>query len=58
MKRTHGQDFNIASSTYIFPEDYKRWMNDREMQNYKHMYIMKPCAASCGKGIKIIGKKT
>lgn len=39
------------------PEDYKRWMNDREMTNYSNMYIFKPTSASCGKGIKIIGQK-
>ena len=42
----------------MFPEDYKRWCIDREMNNYKNMYIMKPSASSCGWGIKIIGKKT
>jgi hypothetical protein len=39
------------------PEDYKRWINDREMNNYKDMYILKPTSASCGRGIKVIGKK-
>ena len=57
MRRLHGKAFDIAPSTYIFPEDYKRWSNDREMCNYKHMYIMKPNAASCGKGIRVIGRK-
>ena len=27
------------------------------MAQFKHMYIMKPAASSCGRGIKIIGKK-
>ena len=27
------------------------------MNNYKDMYIMKPTSSSCGKGIRIIGKK-
>lgn len=31
---------------------------DREHEGYKHMYIMKPQASSCGRGIRIIGKKT
>ena len=42
MKRIHGADYNICPQTYIFPEDYKRWCQDREMENFKHMYIMKP----------------
>jgi tubulin polyglutamylase TTLL4 len=41
----------------VFPEDYKRWMNDREMNNYKDMYILKPTSSSCGRGIRVIGKK-
>jgi len=57
QRRKHGKDFEICPITYVFPEDYKRWCNDREMNNYKDMYILKPTAASCGKGIKVIGKK-
>ena len=57
MKRIHGVEYNVCPQTYIFPEDYKRWCQDREMENYKHMYIMKPQASSCGRGIRIIGKK-
>jgi tubulin polyglutamylase TTLL4 len=58
MRRIFGQAYEIAPTTYIMPEDYKRWCSDREIQNFKYMYIMKPCASSCGRGIKIIGKKT
>jgi hypothetical protein len=57
MKRSHGQDYNICPTTYIFPEDYKRWCAEREIENYKNMYIMKPAASSCGRGIRVIGKK-
>ena len=32
-------------------------MTDRETSNFKNMYILKPNAASCGKGIRVIGKK-
>lgn len=27
------------------------------MNNYKDMYIFKPTSSSCGRGIKVIGKK-
>lgn len=57
MRRLYGKPFDIAPTTYIFPEDYKRWQIDREINNYKHMYIFKPAASSCGRGIRIIGKK-
>ena len=56
MKRLHGKAFDICPTTYIFPEDYKRWHIDREVSNFKNMYIMKPCASSCGRGIRVIGK--
>ena len=56
MKRLHGKAFDICPITYIFPEDYKRWQIDREVSNFKNMYIMKPCASSCGRGIRVIGK--
>jgi tubulin polyglutamylase TTLL4 len=57
MRRIHGPSFEIAPQTYIFPEDYKRFTLDRE-QEKKQMYIMKPAASSCGRGIRIIGKNT
>lgn len=44
--------------TYIFPDEYRKFCFDREASGYKYMYIMKPSASSCGKGIKIIGQKT
>jgi tubulin polyglutamylase TTLL4 len=58
MRRIYGRSYEIAPMTYILPEDYKRWNNDREISNFKSMYIMKPAASSCGRGIKVIGKKT
>ena len=58
MRRMYGKEFEIAPTTYILPEDYKRWCNDREASNFKSMYIMKPVGSSCGRGIKVIGKHT
>jgi hypothetical protein len=56
LRRIHGaQNYDICPMTYLFPEDYKKWTLDREAENYKHMYILKPNASSCGKGIKVIG---
>lgn len=57
MRRMYGKAFDIAPTTYVFPEDYKRWCIDREVGQFKSMYIMKPAASSCGRGIKVIGKK-
>ncbi len=57
QRRRHGKDFEICPPTYLFPEDFKRWNNDREMSNFKDMYILKPTSSSCGRGIRIVGKK-
>lgn len=56
MRRIHGPEYDIAPLTYILPDDYKRCQLDREASNHKSMYIMKPAASSCGRGIRIIGK--
>ena len=52
------QEFYFCPKTYVFPDDYRKFCMERESSNYKHMYIMKPSASSCGKGIKIVGPKT
>jgi hypothetical protein len=56
MKRQF-EDYNFCPKTYLFPEEHRKFCLDRETDNYKHMYIMKPSASSCGRGIKIIGSK-
>ena len=56
MKRVF-QEFNFCPRTYLFPDDYRKFCMDREADNYRHMYIMKPSASSCGRGIKVIGQK-
>jgi tubulin polyglutamylase TTLL4 len=59
LKRKHGKDYDICPKTYIFPEDTKRFKQDRESEKKKNvLYILKPAALSCGRGIKIIGKNT
>ena len=51
-------DFAFCPKTYIFPDDFRKFTVEREQGGGKLMYIMKPAASSCGKGIKIIGPKT
>jgi tubulin polyglutamylase TTLL4 len=57
MKRSF-PEYNYCPKTYLFPDDYRKFCMDREADNYKHMYIMKPSASSCGRGIKVVGCKT
>lgn len=56
MKRVF-PEFNFCPKTYLFPDDYRKLCMDREAENFRHMYIMKPSASSCGRGIKVVGQK-
>lgn len=56
MKRIF-PEYNFCPKTYLFPDDYRKFTMDREADNYRHMYIMKPSASSCGRGIKVVGQK-
>lgn len=52
------KEYNITPYTYIFPEDLDDFEEDRLKEDNNCLYILKPVAASCGRGIKVIGKKT
>lgn len=58
MKQKHGREYDITPTTYLFPEDYDRFLAEREQEEANILYILKPVASSCGRGIKVIGKKT
>lgn len=55
MKKTFVQDYDICPTTYLLPEDYKKLVTDREIDNGKTLFIIKPNASSCGKGISVMG---
>lgn len=46
-------EFEISPFTYIIPDDYRNFDKDRE-NNPDGLWILKPAASSCGKGIKLI----
>ena len=54
LRRLFPQEYNICPKTYIMPDDFRQLQTDRESDNFRSMYIMKPAALSCGKGIKVI----
>jgi len=58
LKQKYGKEYDITPMTYIFPEDYNRFNIDRENEPNSCLYILKPVASSCGRGIKVIGKST
>jgi len=59
LKRIHGKEYSICPVTYTLPEDLQRFIKDRESKETANwIWIMKPCASSCGRGIKLIGPNT
>ena len=54
MKRLFPVDYDICPTTYLIPDDCKKLMLDRE-NDPKALYIVKPNASSCGKGISVLG---
>jgi len=56
MRRIFNEEYDLCPQTYLFPDDYARFQVEREA-NLDSMYIMKPVASACGKGIKVYGKK-
>jgi tubulin polyglutamylase TTLL4 len=58
MYKLFGKEYDITPTTYLFPEDYNEFQEDRENEENNVLYILKPVASSCGRGIKVIGKRT
>ena len=55
MKRKFAEEFDISPMTYIMPDDYAKLAAERESDG-KVIWILKPVASSCGRGIKLITK--
>ena len=58
MRQKFGKELDITPTTYLFPGDYNQFLLDRENEDNNVLYILKPVASSCGRGIKVVGKKT
>lgn len=51
-------EFGITPLSYVLPEESEQFEAERaEEENKNALYILKPVAASCGRGIKIINSK-
>lgn len=58
MKRSFPNDYNFVPNTYLLSSDFQRFTALKDSSEGKALWIMKPCASACGRGIKLISKKT
>jgi tubulin polyglutamylase TTLL4 len=59
LKSKFGDDYNIAPLSFVLPEENGKFQMERDQGDPKKgLWILKPSASSCGRGIKIIGRKT
>jgi len=57
LKRIHGKEYFICPPTYILPEDLPRFQREKDVIG-DQIWIMKPQASSCGRGIWLLGPNT
>ena len=57
LRTKHPGDFAIAPMSYLLSDDFEAFQKEREREP-DCLWILKPVAASCGRGIKIIDKNT
>lgn len=53
MQREFGDHFDFHSHTYILPADRLKLKSEMEADP-KTLWILKPCASSCGRGIRVV----
>jgi tubulin polyglutamylase TTLL4 len=58
LKRKHPKDFEFVPNTYILSSDYDRFKAARDSAPNNSIWILKPCDQACGRGIRIINKKS
>jgi len=55
MKLKYPLEFNLAPHSWVLPDDYDQMEELMEYQAMqKRMYILKPNASSCGRGIRVV----
>ena len=60
QKRKFPKEYNFVPNTYLLgnSNDWERFTKLKEDSNSSHLWIMKPVNQACGRGIKMISKKT
>lgn len=56
MYRQYGEEFNIAPEGYILPSDYRKLQRDIETGDRGSVWILKPNASACGRGIRLFDR--
>jgi tubulin polyglutamylase TTLL4 len=61
MKRLHGKEYEFHPDTFVIPQDresfhriIKTELEQSIRKAKKHLWIVKPCASSCGRGISVV----
>ena len=58
MRRQFPLDYNFTPNTYILNSDWERFLQAKEDADSKQVWILKPVNAACGRGIKLVNKKS
>lgn len=61
LEKQFPDDYNFCPHTYVFPQDAEAFEESRNDPNYDpetdiKLWIFKPSASSCGKGIRIVSR--
>lgn len=57
MKRKFPEDYSFVPRTFLLSCEWDRFINTMEDEGKKSMWILKPVASSCGRGIKLFTTK-
>ena len=58
MKQKFDDQYDFIPKTYLLSNEYKRFLIIRKNSDNKALWIMKPVNSACGRGIKVIDKKS
>ena len=58
MKQRFGEQYDFIPKTYLLSNEFKRFNLIRQNSDNKALWIMKPVNSACGRGVKVIDKKT
>lgn len=58
MKKRFHEEYSFVPNTYILPADLDKFERAKEEADRKHLWIMKPVASACGRGVKMLSKKS